>query len=143
MNPIEAAEWMSVPEAAVYLKCSDVWVLKLLKRGELTGRKINGRAWIVSRASVVENDEEAQNRDPSLPGRKREGLPAESRLPKFDRITHDPKVARGEACIRKTRIRVAALVSLLAKGVTPAELVALHDGLDAEDIRQAIRYAQA
>jgi uncharacterized protein (DUF433 family) len=143
MKQTEAAEWLSVPEAAAFLGCSDVWVQKMLRRGLLEGRKISGRAWIVSRKSAVENAEEARTRNRSMPGRKREGIPGAARVPKFDRISHDPNVHRGEPCIKGTRLRVAAIVALVDRGVTEAEVLELHPDLQAEDVRQAVRYSRA
>lgn len=51
----ESREWMSVPEAAQMLGCSDTWVLKLIGRNELEGFRLSGRAWAVSTRSVKKN----------------------------------------------------------------------------------------
>lgn len=67
-------EWISVPEAAEALGCTDVWVIKLIKSGELDGFKLSGRAWAVRRSSVEKNLKEYLARDPSLSGRKRSKL---------------------------------------------------------------------
>lgn len=67
-------EWMSVPQAAEALGCSDVWVIRMIQRGELEGFKLSGRAWAVSCKSVAKNLEEYLKRDPSLSGRKRSKL---------------------------------------------------------------------
>lgn len=67
-------EWISVPEAADALGCTDVWVLKLLKNGELDGFRLSGRAWAVRRSSVEKNLREYMARDPSQSGRKRSRL---------------------------------------------------------------------
>ena len=64
-------EWMSVPEAAEALGCTDVWVLKLIDRKELEAFRLNGRAWAVQRRSVEKNVDEYMTRDPKLSGRKR------------------------------------------------------------------------
>ena len=64
-------EWMSVPEAAEALGCTDVWVLKLIDRKELEALRLNGRAWAVQRRSVEKNVDEYMTRDPKLSGRKR------------------------------------------------------------------------
>lgn len=63
--------FVSVPEAAKILGCSDVWVVRMIERGELVGYKLSRRAWAVSRASVERNREEYLRRDPRLSGRKR------------------------------------------------------------------------
>jgi hypothetical protein len=67
-------EWISVPKAAELLGCSDVWVIKMVQRGDLEGFKLSNRAWAVSRKSVEKNLREYLERDPSLAGRKRSKL---------------------------------------------------------------------
>lgn len=67
-------EWISVPEAAEALGCTDVWVIKLIKSGELDGFKLSGRAWAVRRSSVEKNLKAYLARDPSLSGRKHSKL---------------------------------------------------------------------
>lgn len=67
-------EWISIPKAAELLGCSDVWVLKLIRRGELEGFQLNGRGWAVKRTSVEENLQAYLKRDPSKSGRKRSKL---------------------------------------------------------------------
>ena len=39
--------------------------------------------------------------------------------PQFDRITYDPKMMAGKACIRGMRITVALVLNLLAADKTP------------------------
>jgi hypothetical protein len=63
-----------VPVAAELLGCSDVWVIKMVQRGDLEGFKLSNRAWAVSRRSVEKNLREYLERDPSLAGRKRSKL---------------------------------------------------------------------
>jgi uncharacterized protein (DUF433 family) len=60
---------------------------------------------------------------------------------RFDRITFDPRIMRGRACIRGLRITVAQIVEDLADGATVEELLAAHPSLEAEDVRQALAYA--
>lgn len=67
-------EYVSVPVAAEMLGCTDVWVIRLLKAGQLDGFRLSGRAWAVSRASVERNLREYLKRDPSLAGRRRSKL---------------------------------------------------------------------
>lgn len=64
-------DWVSVPIAAEMLGCTDVWVIRMIHRGELDGFKLSGRAWAVKRASVEKNLREYLDRDPTLSGRKR------------------------------------------------------------------------
>jgi uncharacterized protein (DUF433 family) len=59
----------------------------------------------------------------------------------FDRITFDPQIMGGRACVRGMRIPVSLIVGQIAHGATPAEIVADYPDLEAEDVRQAIRYA--
>jgi uncharacterized protein (DUF433 family) len=59
----------------------------------------------------------------------------------FDRITFEPGKMGGRACLRGLRITVAAVLSLLADGATPDEILTDYPDLEAEDIRQALGYA--
>lgn len=59
----------------------------------------------------------------------------------FDRITFDPNIMGGRACIRGMRITVAHVVNLIANGMTVEEILADYPDLEAEDIRQALQYA--
>lgn len=61
----------------------------------------------------------------------------------FDRITFDPKVMGGRACIRDYRITVSLVVNLIANGMTVEEILAEYSDLEAEDVRQALRYVAA
>lgn len=59
----------------------------------------------------------------------------------IDRITSDPRMMGGKACLRGMRITVALVVNLIASGMTEAEILAAYPSLEPEDIRQALRYA--
>ena len=59
----------------------------------------------------------------------------------FDRITFDPKVMGGRACIRGMRITVGLIVNQIAHGATIAELLAEYPYLQRDDIQQALEYA--
>ena len=59
----------------------------------------------------------------------------------FDRITFDPKVMGGRACIRGMRITVSLVVNLVANGMATEEILKEYPDLEAEDIRQALQYA--
>jgi uncharacterized protein (DUF433 family) len=59
----------------------------------------------------------------------------------FDRITFDPDVLGGKACIRGMRISAALVVNLVANGMTTQEIIEEYPDLEPEDIRQALRYA--
>ena len=67
-------EWISVPVAAEMLGCTDVWVIRMIHRGDIEGFKLSRRAWAVSKKSVEKNVREYLKRDPSLSGRKRSKL---------------------------------------------------------------------
>jgi len=59
----------------------------------------------------------------------------------FDRITFDPDVLSGKACVRGMRISVSLVVNLIANGMTVEEITAEYPDLDPEDIRHCLRYA--
>lgn len=59
----------------------------------------------------------------------------------FDRITFDPQIMGGRACIRGMRIPVSVIVKQTAHGASEAEILADHPDLEPEDIRQALEYA--
>jgi len=59
----------------------------------------------------------------------------------FERITFDPQILGGRACIRGMRIPVSVIVGQLAHGASAAEVLAGYPDLDAEDVRQALAYA--
>jgi len=59
----------------------------------------------------------------------------------FERITFDPQVLGGRACIRGMRVPVSVIVGQLAHGASAAEVLAGYPDLDAEDVRQALAYA--
>ena len=59
----------------------------------------------------------------------------------FDRITFDPNILGGKACIRDMRISVSLIVNLVANGMSVEEILDEYPGLEAEDIQQALHYA--
>lgn len=59
----------------------------------------------------------------------------------FDRITFDPQIMRGRACIRGMRITVSLVLSLLANGMTTEEILRDYPYLEAEDIDASLKYA--
>ncbi len=62
-------------------------------------------------------------------------------LPGLDRITFDPNIMAGHACIRGMRITVALVLNLLAGGMSGQEIVQEYPYLEPEDIRQVLLYA--
>lgn len=59
----------------------------------------------------------------------------------FDRITFDPAIMGGRACIRGMRIPVSVIVGQLAHGATVQEVLADFPDLEEPDVRQALQYA--
>lgn len=58
----------------------------------------------------------------------------------LDRITFDPHVMGGRACIRGMRVTVSLLLNLVANGMSVTEILAAYPYLEAEDIQQALQY---
>ena len=59
----------------------------------------------------------------------------------FDRISFDPQILRGRACIRGMRIPVSVIVGQIAHGATFEEILERYPDLEREDIQQAVEYA--
>ena len=59
----------------------------------------------------------------------------------FDRITFNPNVMGGRACIRGMRLTVSLVLNLVASGMTTEEIIRDYPDLEPDDIRQALRYA--
>jgi len=62
-------------------------------------------------------------------------------VPGFERITFDPHVMGGRACICGTRVTVSLILNLIANGMTTEETIEAYPYLDPEDIAQALHYA--
>lgn len=58
-----------------------------------------------------------------------------------ERITVDPLVCHGRACIKGTRITVTVILDNLAAGVRPEEIVRSYPPLTPDDISAALGYA--
>jgi uncharacterized protein (DUF433 family) len=65
----------------------------------------------------------------------------ESEMLALDRITFDPQVMGGRACIRGMRITVSLILNLVATGASPAEIIEAYPYLEAADIQQSLQYA--
>jgi uncharacterized protein (DUF433 family) len=61
----------------------------------------------------------------------------------FDRITFDPRIMGGRACVRGVRITVSLLVNLVANGMTTEAILSEYPDLESEDVRQALQYEPA
>src|SRR5207249_10648381 len=62
-------------------------------------------------------------------------------LTMFDRITFDPHIMGGRACIRGMRIPVSVVVGQIAHGASFDEVLAGYPDLERQDIEEALRYA--
>jgi uncharacterized protein (DUF433 family) len=62
-------------------------------------------------------------------------------MPKLDRITADPDIMGGKACIRGMRITVSLIVTLVANGMSFDEIIVEYPSIEVEDIRQSLQYA--
>ena len=60
----------------------------------------------------------------------------------FERITVDPAQMGGVPCLRGLRIPVATVVDMVADGMSEAEILAAYPDLEADDIREALQYAE-
>jgi len=60
---------------------------------------------------------------------------------RFTRITFDPGVMGGKACIRGLRITVRTILGLLAAHRTREEILQAYPYLEPEDIDEALEYA--
>ena len=60
---------------------------------------------------------------------------------KFERITISMDQMGGVPCIRGLRIPVATVVAMIADQMSEAEILEAYPDLEAEDIRESLRYA--
>ncbi|MFO0871101.1 MAG: DUF433 domain-containing protein [Pirellulales bacterium] len=58
-----------------------------------------------------------------------------------DRITVDPHVCHGKACIQGTRVMVSVILDNLAAGVSRDEILRSYPSLQDQDIDASIAYA--
>lgn len=58
-----------------------------------------------------------------------------------ERVSVDPAVSHGKACIRGTRIMVSVILDNIAAGIDTAEILASYPSLQPEDITAALGYA--
>jgi len=59
----------------------------------------------------------------------------------LDRITFNPRIMAGQACIRGMRVPVSLILNLVANGKTVEEIIEDYPYLEAEDIQQSLLYA--
>lgn len=58
-----------------------------------------------------------------------------------ERITVDPLVCHGKACIKGTRIMVSVILDNLAEGISEEDILRSYPSLNSQDIRATIAYA--
>jgi uncharacterized protein (DUF433 family) len=59
----------------------------------------------------------------------------------FNRITQQPDVMGGKACVRGMRVTVGMILGQIGSGVSIETILADYPYLEREDIMQALRYA--
>lgn len=62
-------------------------------------------------------------------------------MDKFDRITFDPRIMGGRACIRGMRVPASVIIGQIAHGTTMDEVLREYPDLEPGDIQQALEYA--
>ena len=62
-------------------------------------------------------------------------------MTKFQRITIDPAIMGGRACIRGLRVTVGTILGLLAAGRSRDEILRAYPYLEGADIDEALAYA--
>jgi uncharacterized protein (DUF433 family) len=65
----------------------------------------------------------------------------EQNMGQLDRITQQPDVMAGKACIRGMRVTVGMVVGQIGAGHSVDEILTDYPYLEREDIMQALRYA--
>jgi uncharacterized protein (DUF433 family) len=59
----------------------------------------------------------------------------------LDRITQQPSVMGGKACIRGMRVTVGMIVGQISAGHSVEDIIADYPYVEREDVMQALRYA--
>ena len=59
----------------------------------------------------------------------------------LERITRDPNVMGGKACVRGMRVTVGMIVGQIGAGRSIEQLLTDYPYLEREDVMQALRYA--
>lgn len=59
----------------------------------------------------------------------------------FDRISIDPSICHGQACVKGTRIPVHQVVRMLANGDSIEDLITEYPSLTRADIMESLDYA--
>ena len=59
----------------------------------------------------------------------------------IDRISADPSICHGKACIKGTRIMITVILDNLAEGMSEDDILKEYPSLKKDDIRAALEYA--
>jgi uncharacterized protein (DUF433 family) len=59
----------------------------------------------------------------------------------FDRITQDPGLMGGQACVRSLRVTVSMIVGMVGAGITINELLNDYPYLERDDVTQSLQYS--
>ncbi len=59
----------------------------------------------------------------------------------LSRITVDPRICHGKACVRGTRVLVSVILDSLAEGLSNEEILQNYPKLTKEDIKAVLEYA--
>ena len=62
-------------------------------------------------------------------------------MTEFTRITLNPKVMGGKACIRGMRVTVSMIVGQIGAGLSIDELLKAYPYVEREDVFEALRYS--
>jgi len=57
------------------------------------------------------------------------------------RITFNPNIMGGQACIRGMRIPVSLIINLVANGMSENEIIKEYPDIEHEDIKESLQYA--
>ena len=58
-----------------------------------------------------------------------------------ERVTVDPKVCHGKACVKGTRIMASVILDNLAAGISEDEILKSYPSINPDDIQAVIAYA--
>ena len=58
-----------------------------------------------------------------------------------ERVTVDPKVCHGKACVKGTRIMASVILDNLAAGISQDEILKSYPSINPDDIQAVIAYA--
>ena len=65
----------------------------------------------------------------------------EVKMRNFKRITFNPNIMGGKACIRGMRIPVSLILNLVANEMKTDEIISEYPDLEPDDIKESLQYA--